>query len=466
MVKVYKKQMPAVYTYDKAGIYQMKIVGNLSSAAFSGSQANGLVNVLTKVEKFDDNLRVLEDNAFNGCIKLRQVNMETSNILSANNSAFAGCPLLKQLKYNSKLEYIGQYCFSNTPISLFSPVSYEEDISNNVANAYQNSNLTILDNAAFYNNNELKCIVIPEKVKLFKIDSSTEQIETIYYKFFENVQNLQHIIFLGMNQSNIEEYKQYIKQSNMFGLEHDCTFEGVTGKLEILDNNTDNDIVFPENTDNSDIVNSTDTQSNTSSQQTSSSSLQSSESSIEINTLDGTAVFKYIANSNEIIQVPNTTSYFNINFSTLPKNGADLEPGHIYKYDNVSVNYCLNNKNNFIVIYLDSKTSIKTKQFLINNNINILFEANAPNAIIFILDRHDEEGQLQLNNINHYRNVMLDIISRKQLLIHSSTDTKALLEFPEASFVSMGGLKFQKTHLVENEEIGNQISIISQNIFN
>lgn len=68
MVKVYKQGMPATYIYEEAGKHEVKIVGNLSSVAFSNNAAdNGMPYTLKTVDKLDEHIAVLEDYAFFNC---------------------------------------------------------------------------------------------------------------------------------------------------------------------------------------------------------------------------------------------------------------------------------------------------------------------------------------------------------------------------------------------------------------
>ena len=65
----------------------------------------------------------------------------------------------------------------------------------------------------------------------------------------------------------------------------------------------------------------------------------------------------------------------------------------------------------------------------------------SPDAIVFLLDRKGGELPEQLDAL-HYRKTLMDSIAQKQLLVHTSTDTSAILDFPEASFIAYGGIKF------------------------
>lgn len=408
--------MPRAYTYEKAGKYKIKISGNLKSAVFSGNGNNGLAMTLVEVNKLDKNIEELSENAFIECYQLSSVNLSSSNVKVIKENAFQSCTSLKNLTYNTELHTISSSCFSDCQsLAVVAPISYEQDISYD--NLYQISKLTNVGDNIFENNTSLRCIVVPENVTLKTVD---DKDKTTYSSFLANSTSINHIVFLQMTKDNEEMFIYDILASNMFGMSMNCIFEGKT-----------TDAVYQYIFDAS-----------------------------------GGSIVKKLVNADE----SNKTTYMNLSISKLPDKFSDLEPAHTYKYDSQYVEYCLNNNINFMVVYLDSKTSSKTKLFLDIEDVDtILFNQNARTAVAFLLDRHNPtSGDIQYTDINHYRSVILEKISTKQALIHSSTDTKAILDFPEVSFISKGGIKFQKMSLVIDNynTLQAQLENAAGNIFN
>lgn len=405
--------MPRTYAYENPGTYKVKILGNLKSASFAGENNNGLTNMLVSVDKLDKNLLYLNDNAFANCTELEKINLVDSNILSAGNNAFSYCKKLRVLEYNSNLESIGDSCFSNSGLSNISPLSYESDIFLNDEYQYVPAQLKNVNDSIFAEAAYMNCFVVPENVQL------KNNVDQTYRNFLKNALNISHIVFLGMNDFNSADYIDDIKNSNMFGLEKDCTFEGISLKDEH-----------------------------------------------EI----GTNVYRYVQGNtieeNLVEKIDGMTSYFYLEFSQLSSEN-DMANGEIYKYDTAYVDYCMNNQLNFMVLYLDSKTSARSKLFLNIDNVSSLF-TNVSNAITFVLDRHNENGNVNYDLIEHYRKVIMDEVSSRQLLIHPTTNAKAILNFPELSFISKGGLKFQKMQLDDTNyaSLALQIGNAAGNIFN
>lgn len=393
MVKAYKTGMPRTYQYSQKGKYQIKVVGNLSSAVFSGIANNGLADVLVSIDSLDKNLQILDDGAFNGCISLTHANLSSTGLLQIRNSAFQDCTSLNEVEFGQNVDSIGLSCFNNcASLSVLSPYSYEHDATADIP--IVESQLTQFAASSLYGTLNLNCFVLP-----YNVNANTLDIDAFYGAHF------QHVVFRGSDIID-DELIHTIEDTQMFGLQADCTFE------------------------------------------------------------DGTTDEVYNYKNGIVELIENTNSLFNMSVEALPANMSDLMPRHIYEYDQQYVQYCMYGGKNFIVVYIDSKTSAKTKRFLQTDNIMQLFISdNAPDAIVFLLDR--KACQINTENIAHYRKQLMNQIAAQQKLIHSSTDTSAILDFPELSFVGYSGLKFQKVQLSCNDYtvMQQQINAAAKNVF-
>ena len=161
----------------------------------------------------------------------------------------------------------------------------------------------------------------------------------------------------------------------------------------------------------------------------------------------GSVIYQYTDDADESKRkaeaVDGKRSYMSLVVEELPDNNDDLKDKTLYWYSKNAVDYCMANEKNFFVVYIDSKTSAYAKLAISNKNIgNILFSGNAANAVGFLLDRHEDNGNIRSADVQHYRSTLMTEIDKKQKLVHASTDPFAVLAFPEVSLVSKGGLKF------------------------
>lgn len=403
MVKIYKGSMPVAYTYSSAGSYSIKIVGNLSSAAFSSNASdNGMQYMLTAVKKIDGRVEVLDDYAFYNCDKLKEVQMSDSNVLSVGAYAFAECGSLSGLVYSTQLERIGDHCFDGSSVSSIAPAGFDCDTSSGVG--YSMPRISKIGAAAFSNTAGLQCIAVPQSVPL---DS----------RLLEGAQCLKHTMLLSALSSDAEAVIQHVLDTCMLGLSADCTFE----------------------------------------------------------MLDGAEVYKYFHGSDETKRVElleDENTYFSLKMSELPEEPSSfydmqsLPQPHVYKYSQTYIQYCMDNNIDFIVLCIDSKTSAKSKLFMMTSNASAMFSQNAPSAAVFVLDRHNADGSIAESDVVHYRKTLMDAVARRQMLVHAATDPHAVVDFPEASFIAKGGLKFQKMHLAELDgQAARQIAAAASNVF-
>ena len=324
---------------------------------------------------------------------LTHVNQLDSHIVELLDDAFLNC---RQLQYinlaESSLQKIGNNVFKNcvklTDIEYNSDIQYIGDSCFSSCAA-----LSVLSPYSYEHDASLDVSIVEPKLMHLGNLAFEKSANLNYFVVppkidsqslddfaFENAA-FRHIVFLGDAEVD-NDFSKKIIDTEMFGLKTDCMFEV---------NNDDN-------------------------------------------------VYKY---SDKTISVEKINiKYFNLKIEDLPNRMSDLQPQHIYTYSQAYIQHCMDENKNFIVVYIDSKTSTKSKMFLTTDGIMQLFtSAASPNAIVFVLDRNNESVNF---DVQHYRNTLMNKIATKQQLIHTTTDTSRILDFPELSFVAYGGVKFQK----------------------
>lgn len=192
---------------------------------------------------------------------------------------------------------------------------------------------------------------------------------------------------MGMESSNAEEFKQAALQTSVFGLSADCMFEDASSSTVYK-------FKMGETADTS-----------------------------TIEELSASEVFSIVAED-------------------VPEQMSGLQPRHVYKYDPAYVEHCFDSGKSFIVVYIDSKTSARSKMLQLEDGASQLFTSDtSPDAIVFLLDRKGDDSDAWLDAM-HYRKTLMDQVSQKQMLVHTTTNAAAVLDFPEASFIGYGGIKF------------------------
>lgn len=88
--------------------------------------------------------------------------MESSNVLSVGDKAFAYCRKLNELKLDTQLVHVGSECFSNSALSVVAPYGFEQDLSSGIA--YEVPSLRSIGDAAFSAASMLRCFVVPQHV--------------------------------------------------------------------------------------------------------------------------------------------------------------------------------------------------------------------------------------------------------------------------------------------------------------
>ena len=160
--------------------------------------------VIEKVT-FPKSVTTIDDKIFSYCRKLKEVNMEKSQIKKLSENAFEFTSKLTSVKLPAQLETIHSYAFYNSGIE---KVTFPKHLKKIVYGAFKNTNLkkaiipdsvTHIGSDAFANCKSLKEVIIPKKLRSVNVNT------------FANCKKLKKITF-----RNTKTAPKFVKKGTIF----------------------------------------------------------------------------------------------------------------------------------------------------------------------------------------------------------------------------------------------------------